>query len=79
VPGIADTTVTVADGEGLLVVEAGEGAPAIVSVDGVERGRAPLKLPVPAGQHEISIRRGEETRYRFLNLRAAHTHTVTPP
>jgi DNA-binding response OmpR family regulator len=79
VPGIADTTVTVADGEGLLVVEAGEGAPAIVSVDGVERGRAPLKLPVPAGQHEISFRRGEETRYRFLNLRAAHTHTVTPP
>jgi DNA-binding response OmpR family regulator len=79
VPGITDTTVNVAVGEGLLVVEAGVGAPAIVSVDGIERGRAPLKLAVPAGQHELSFRRGEETRYRFLNLRAAHTHTVTPP
>jgi len=78
-PGISGTTITVAAGEGLVVVEAGEGAPAIVSVDGNERGPAPLELAVAAGQHEISFRRGDETRYRFLNIRAAHTHTVTPP
>jgi DNA-binding response OmpR family regulator len=78
-PGIAGATVTVAADEGLLVIGAGEGEAAIVSLDGLELGRAPLQRAVPAGQHELSFRRGEETRYRFLNIRAAHTHTVTPP
>ncbi len=78
-PGIRDVSVTVGSDEGLLVVEAGSGGAAVVVLDGRELGPAPLRVAVSAGQHELSFRRGEEASYRFLNVRAAHTHTVTVP
>ena len=77
--GITDTSVTVTAAQGLLVVEIGAAGPAQVFVDDRDIGAAPLRLALPAGPHEISFRRGEDSSFRFLNIRAAHTHTVATP
>ena len=77
--GIADAGVAVGVADGLLVVDLGPGGAARVFVDDHEVGAAPVRLSLVAGPHEISFHRGEDSSFRFLNIRAGHTHTVATP
>jgi CheY-like chemotaxis protein len=79
VQGITDTSVEVGPEQGLLIVEAGAARDVRVLVDDRDLGPAPIKIALPAGPHEISFRRGEEERFRYLNVRTGHTHTVVAP
>lgn len=76
---ITDSYITVTATQGLLVIALGPGGPAQVFIDDRDIGAAPLSLALEAGQHEISFRRGDESSFRFLNIRARHTHTVATP
>jgi DNA-binding response OmpR family regulator len=77
--GIAAGGVAVSAEQGLLVVELGPGGPARVFVDSRDVGAAPVRLALIAGPHEIAFHRGEDSSFRFLNIRAGHTHTVATP
>jgi DNA-binding response OmpR family regulator len=79
VQGITDPSVEVGPDEGLLIVEGGAARDVRVLVDDRDLGPAPIKIALPAGPHEISFRRGDEERFRYLNVRTGHTHTVTAP
>jgi hypothetical protein len=69
--------VQVAPGEGLLVVdsEGGENAPA-VRIAGRDFGRAPTAASLPPGRHELVLRRGTQTSFRYVVIRAGETRVV---
>ncbi len=71
--------VEVGAGEGLLVVEPGAGREVEVSVGERELGAPPVRVALPAGRHELVFRRGEETSYRYLYIRAGQTRIVDAP
>jgi hypothetical protein len=47
-----------------------------VTVDGRVQGRTPLRLPVPAGPHNVVITDGSSTSRRTVNVTAGSTTTV---
>ncbi|MFW5921045.1 MAG: hypothetical protein ACOCUS_04340, partial [Polyangiales bacterium] len=76
----ADLAVSPAEGEGVLVVEAPEGAaPTRVRAGERDLGRAPLETALPAGRHELVFERGAEQLYRYLYLRAGTAKYVQLP
>ena len=81
IPGIDPAAgVTVGEGEGLLVIEAPEhGVAPAVQIGAREVGDAPTRLALPAGRHELIFRRGEETSYRYLYVRAGETRVIRSP
>jgi hypothetical protein len=69
--------VSVADDQGLLVVEyEGAGEPPRVRVAGRELGAAPIAAALPAGRHEIVLKRAEQTSFRYVVIRAGETRIV---
>lgn len=63
--------------EGLLVVESdsGENAPS-VRIAGRDIGRAPTAAALPPGRHELVLRRGTQTSFRYVVIRAGETRVV---
>jgi DNA-binding response OmpR family regulator len=69
--------VSVAAEEGLLVVEyEAAGAPPRVRVGGRDLGTAPIAAALPAGRHEIVLKRGEQTSFRYVVIRSGETRIV---
>ena len=69
--------VTVAPDQGLLVVDFdGAGNAPRVSVTGRDLGTAPLAAALPAGRHELMLKRDEGTRVRYFLLRAGETQII---
>jgi hypothetical protein len=80
IPRIEPGPVSVAEGEGLLVVELpASGVPTEVQIGERELGNTPVRLALPEGRHELVFRRGDETSYRYLYLRAGQTRVVQAP
>lgn len=72
-PGTNDSGIEVASGQGVLQVEGGD-----VQIDIGQRslGSPPVSVALPEGRHELAIRRGGRTSFRFVHVRAGHTRTV---
>ena len=69
--------VAVAQGQGLLVVEyTGTGSGPSVRVAGRELGRAPTAIALVPGRHELVLRRGGQTSFRYVVIRAGETRIV---
>jgi hypothetical protein len=79
--------VAVPANQGLLVIEAGDGAtPAELflrratreteGTRGQSLGRAPKSLLVDEGSYELTLSRGDETSYRFLYVRRGQTRVI---
>jgi hypothetical protein len=69
--------VNVAADQGLLVVEyEGTGTPPRVRAAGRELGAAPIAAALPAGRHEIVLKRGEQTSFRYVVIRSGETRIV---
>jgi hypothetical protein len=69
--------VTVAPDQGLLVIEYDGAASApLVSLAGRDLGSAPLAAALPAGRHELMLKRGDSTRVRYFLLRAGETQII---
>lgn len=65
--GIADRSVTIPEGHGLLVIEApSRGEPAEVYVGGTSLGKAPVAKAFPPGPHEVTLVRGSERLFRYV-------------
>ncbi len=80
---VLDRGVEVADGEGLLVVEAPDsGDPVEVMLrdgdDERELGEAPLSIALPEGRHRLLFRRGEREQFRYLYVGAGQSRVVDP-
>jgi hypothetical protein len=69
--------IEVKQGEGLLVVEyeAG-GTPPEVQVAGRDPGPAPTQVALAPGRHELVLKRGERSSFRYLVIRAGETRIV---
>jgi hypothetical protein len=72
--------VSVASGEGLLVIEAdatdATDAPE-VQVGDRKLGRPPIAIALPPGRHELLLRRGAGTSFRYVILREGETRVVS--
>jgi hypothetical protein len=69
--------VEVAPGQGLLVVEyTGSGSAPSVRIAGRELGRAPIATALAPGRHELLLRRGGQTSFRYVVVRAGETRIV---
>jgi hypothetical protein len=69
--------VDVNPGQGLFVVEyTGGGAPPSVRIAGRELGRAPVAAALSPGRHELLLRRGGQTSFRYVVIRAGETRVV---
>ena len=83
VPSLVDPQVTVAEGQGLLVVEASE-SPVQVALRRRdepryrELGAAPVTLALDEGQYELVFRSDAGESVRFLFVRAGQTRIVRP-
>ncbi|HET6339521.1 MAG TPA: response regulator [Polyangiales bacterium] len=77
----ASRGVAVAPDQGLLVIEFQAGAdPApYVRVGSRELGKPPLAVALPAGRHELVVRTGKSTSFRYLIVRAGETRIVSVP
>jgi DNA-binding response OmpR family regulator len=73
--------VVVAPDQGLLVIEFHGGAePAPnIRVGARELGKPPLAIALPAGRHELVVRSGKSTSFRYLIVRAGETRIVSVP
>jgi len=69
--------VEVPPGQGLFVVEyTGGGAAPSVRIAGRELGRAPVATALSPGRHELLLRRGGQTSFRYVVIRAGETRVV---
>jgi DNA-binding response OmpR family regulator len=70
--------IAVAENQGLLVVEVegSPGPPPSVRVGERELGPAPVALALPAGRHEVTLRRGAQTSFRYVLVRAGETRIL---
>jgi DNA-binding response OmpR family regulator len=69
--------VAVAAEEGLLVVEfEAAGPPPRVRVGGRDLGTAPIAAALSAGRHEIVLKRGQQTSFRYVVIRSGETRIV---
>jgi CheY-like chemotaxis protein len=76
----ASRGVEVPPGQGLLVVELQRDTPApTVRVGARELGKAPLAIALPAGRHELVVRSGKITSFRYLIVRPGETRIVSVP
>lgn len=66
---------TLAAGQGLLVIE-GSGE---ITVDRREIGRGPVTVPVAAGTHTVTYRRGEVTGFRVVSVPVGRALRVVLP
>jgi CheY-like chemotaxis protein len=72
--------VAVAPDEGLLVIELQGSDPAPnVRVGTRELGKPPIAVALPAGRHELVVRSGKSTSFRYLVVRPGETRIVTVP
>lgn len=73
--------VAVAPDQGLLVIEFQRGAdPAPnIRVGARELGKPPFAVALPAGRHELVVRSGKSTSFRYLIVRAGETRIVSVP
>jgi hypothetical protein len=66
--------VTVPKEQGLLVVElSAPGSAPQVRIGGRDLGSAPVAIALPAGRHELMLKRGAHTSFRYVVLRAGET------
>jgi hypothetical protein len=66
--------------QGLLVLEYHGTDPApSVRVGARELGRPPLAVALPPGRHELVVRAGKSTSFRYLIVRAGETRIVGLP
>jgi CheY-like chemotaxis protein len=77
----ASRGVAVAPDQGLLVIEfqAGSDPAPYVRVGSRELGKPPLAVALPAGRHELVVRTGKSTSFRYLIVRAGETRIVSVP
>jgi hypothetical protein len=69
--------VRVAPEEGLLVVEyEAAGPPPRVRIGDRDLGTAPIATALPAGRHELVLKRDEQTSFRYVMIRAGETRIV---
>jgi hypothetical protein len=69
--------VDVNPGQGLFVVEyTGGGSAPSVRIAGRELGRAPVATALSPGRHELLLRRGGQTSFRYVVIRAGETRIV---
>jgi hypothetical protein len=69
--------VDVPSGQGLLVVQYdGQGSAPSVRIAGRELGRAPVATALAPGRHELVLRRGGQTSFRYVVIRAGETRVV---
>jgi hypothetical protein len=70
--------VAVAEDEGLLVVELeGSGTvPITVQVGGRKLGPAPVAVALPAGRHEVTLKRDSQTSFRYVLIRPGETRIL---
>jgi hypothetical protein len=72
--------VEVGDDQGLLVLEYHGTDPApSVRVGERELGKPPLAVALPVGRHELVVRAGKSTSFRYLIVRAGETRIVSLP
>ncbi|HKP58849.1 MAG TPA: response regulator [Polyangiales bacterium] len=72
--------VEVAEDQGLLVLEYHGTDPApTVRVGERELGKPPLAVALPVGRHELVVRAGKSTSFRYLIVRAGETRIVSLP
>jgi DNA-binding response OmpR family regulator len=79
-PGIVAEGLSIAPGQGLLRVEADaprEGLELLVG--GRSVGAPPLDLPLEEGLHELVFKSGDQTRYRYVFVRAGESRVVPAP
>ena len=75
--GIVDGAADVAEGHGLVVIEAEPGdAPITVVVGGETIGKAPLSKGFPPGRLEIVLVRGDEKSYRYVFVESGVTRVL---
>ncbi|MAQ18620.1 MAG: hypothetical protein CMN30_27970 [Sandaracinus sp.] len=80
---VMEVGVPVAEGEGLLVVEAadsGETVEVLLRDGNDERalGEAPVRVALPEGRHRLVFRRGEREQFRYLFVGAGQSRVVDP-
>jgi CheY-like chemotaxis protein len=77
----ASRGVSVGPDQGLLVIEfqAGVDPAPYIRVGSRELGKAPLAVALPAGRHELVVRSGKSTSFRYLIVRAGETRIVSVP
>jgi hypothetical protein len=70
--------VAVGQDEGLLVVEydAKDMPPPRVRVGGRELGPAPIATALPGGRHELLLKRGTQTSFRYVVIHPGETRIV---
>jgi hypothetical protein len=69
--------VDVAPDHGLLVVEyEATDAPPRIRIAGRDLGPAPVATALPAGRHELVLRRNQQTSFRYVVIRAGETRIV---
>ncbi|MFI5309226.1 MAG: response regulator, partial [Polyangiales bacterium] len=70
--------VAVAEDQGLLVVELeGSGTvPVTVQVAGRKLGPAPVAVALPAGRHEVTLKRDSQTSFRYVLIRPGETRIL---
>jgi hypothetical protein len=71
--------VSVGEDQGLLVVEyegGGPEAPPQVRVAGRDLGPAPVAVALGGGRHEVVLKRGDRTSFRYVVIRAGETRII---
>jgi CheY-like chemotaxis protein len=71
--------VSVGEDQGLLVVEyegAAPGAPPQVRVASRDLGPAPVAVALAGGRHEVMLKRGDRTSFRYVVIRAGETRII---
>lgn len=77
----ASRGVVVAPDQGLLVIEFQGGSDSLpyIRVGSRELGKPPIAVALPAGRHELVVRTGKSTSFRYLIVRAGETRIVSVP
>jgi hypothetical protein len=74
----AGPNLRVGRGQGLLVIEAGQGAAPEVFIGSRSLGRVPIREALDEGRYELRYERGDEESYRFVFVRAGQTRVIPP-
>jgi hypothetical protein len=59
--------------------QAGSEPAPYIRVGSRELGKPPLAVALPAGRHELVVRAGKSTSFRYLIVRAGETRIVSVP
>jgi hypothetical protein len=74
----AGPNLRVGRGQGLLVIEAGQGSAPEVFIGSRSLGRVPIREALDEGRYELRYERGDEESYRFVYVRAGQTRVIPP-